>query len=279
MPSAFLPKNFDPNKNIVLIAGSGLYPRLMAENIIKNKLNLYLIGFEEETEEDLIARFPESSRIIIKVGQVGKMLKAIESFRAAYVVMVGQITPKKLFKGMQPDLKALMLLASLKKRNAETIFGTIAKEIEKIGVSVLDARVFMDEHITSKGILVKGRLKNPKDTLDYGLPIAKEIARLDIGQGIVVNQGTVLAVEAFEGTNEMLKRAGQFKTHNAVFIKTSKPNQDYRFDIPVFGETTLKILAESGLACAALESDSTLILNKELVLSQAKYMGITIVGY
>jgi hypothetical protein len=124
-----------------------------------------------------------------------------------------------------------------------------------------------------------GRQKVDEDTLAHGVRIAQEMARLDIGQGVVVSGGTVVAVEAFEGTDAMLRRAGTLEAKEPVFIKTSKPNQDFRFDVPVFGRETLKVMREAGIHAAALQAGSTLILEKDLVLAEAKEAGIQLIGY
>lgn len=277
--SQFLPPNFDPQKNVVLIAGGGAYPAIMAQSILQKKIKLKIIAFDEETDLSLFSQFQEDDRVMIKVGQVGKLLKSLKKLQAAYVVMAGQITPKKLFRGMQPDLKAVMLLATLKERNAETIFGAIVNQIEKEGTVVLDARCFMDDSLAHIGLMAKGSKKYDTPTLNHGITIAKEVAKLGIGQGVVVNKGTVLAVEAFEGTNQMIQRAGQFGADNAIFVKTLKSNQDYRFDIPVFGLHTLKVMKEANIWHAALEANHTLILNKQEVLKQATQIGISIIGY
>src|SRR5204862_4557166 len=123
-----------------------------------------------------------------------------------------------------------------KRRNAETIFGAIAQEIEKLGVLLLDARAFMDAHLASAGAMTGRKFPLEHEYLDHGIQIARECARLDIGQGCVVRKGTVLAVEAFEGTDEMIRRAGGLKSDETLFVKTVKTKQDYRFDVPCFGQ-------------------------------------------
>jgi DUF1009 family protein len=277
--SAFLPPNFDPRKPVALIAGQGLYPQLVAASIRRAGVPLRLIAFDEETPPELVASFPESDRRTLLVGQLGKMLNAIEDFGAGYALMAGQITPRRLFKGLHPDLKATKILFSLKRRNAETIFGAIAKEIESLGVTLLDARAFLDDHLASAGCMTGKKFPIDQDYLDHGILIARESARLDIGQGCVVRKGTVLAVEAFEGTDEMLRRAGTFKTDEALFVKTVKARQDFRFDVPCFGLRTLEAMREAKLAAAALDAGKVIILDKPAVLAQAKSWGIDLWGF
>jgi DUF1009 family protein len=277
--SAFLPKDFDPRKPVALIAGQGIYPILVADAIRRAGVPLRLIAFDEETRPDLIASIPEADRRTLLVGQLGKALKTLTQFGAGYAIMAGQITPRRLFKGLHPDLKAARILFSLKRRNAETIFGALAAEIEKIGVRLLDARSFIDEQMTSVGTMTGGKFPIEADYLEHGIHIARESARLDIGQGCVVRKGTVLAVEAFEGTDEMLRRAGSFKTDNALFVKTVKARQDFRFDVPCFGQRTLETMREAGLTAAALEAGKVILLDKPAVLAQARTWGIALHGF
>ncbi len=277
--SAYLPPDFDPRRPIALIAGRGHYPALTATAIRRAGVPLRLIALEDETSAELIASFPAQERVLINVGQLGKMLGALKDFSAGYALMAGQVKPKKLFHGLTPDLKAATILFSLKRRNAETIFGAIADEIEKIGVRLLDARAFIDDQLADAGPMAGKKLPVDREYLDHGVLIAREIARLDIGQGCVVRKGTVLAVEAFEGTDDMLRRAGTFKTDETLFVKTVKAQQDFRFDVPVFGHRTLETMREAGISAAALEAGKVIVLEKESVLAQARAWGISLYGF
>ena len=276
--SAFLPKDFDAQRPVALIAGRGRYPVITAAAIRAAGVPLRLIAMDDETEPALIASFPEKDRVTLNVGQVGKMLDSLKAFRAGYALMAGQVKPKKLFHGLTPDLKAAAILFKLKRRNAETIFGAIAEEIQALGVTLLDARAFIDDQMASAGAMV-GKLGTDDEYLQHGIHIAREIARLDIGQGCVVRKGTVLAVEAFEGTDDMLRRAGTFKTDESLFVKTVKTRQDFRFDVPVFGLRTLETMHASGLHAAALEAGKVIMLDKAAVLKQAREWDIALHGF
>ena len=276
--SLFLPDDFDASRPLALIAGQGNYPILLAKRAREAGIELRLIELGGETSSELIESFSDNERSAVKVGQVGKLLKELKRFDAGYAVMAGQVTPGKLFRGLQPDLKAIRMLAGLDRKNAETIFGAIGDEIEKVGVHLLDARVFMDEDLADEGVMVKGKEKIEPEHLAHGIEIASENARLDVGQGVVVSRGTVLAVEAFEGTNAMIERAGNFGAKNCLFVKLGKTNQDTRFDVPVFGLQTLKTLNEASIKNVALESGSVLLLNKEVVLKEAKKLNVGITG-
>lgn len=279
MLSRFLPDPFDASRPVALIAGQGVYPELVAQSIRAAGVELRLIAFEEETRPALFESFAPPDRIQIKVGQLGKMLKALGKYETPYAIMAGQITPRRLFKGLHPDLKATQILFSLKRRNAETIFGAIAAEMEKIGVQLLDARSFIDPHLAPAGILGAKHFPIEEEYLRHGIEIARECARLDIGQGCVVRKGTVLAVEAFEGTDEMIRRAGAFKTDQALFVKTVKAAQDYRFDVPCFGHRTLETLRDADIRAVALETDNVILLDLPAVAKQARDWGISIRGF
>ena len=276
--SRFLPDDFDPSRPLALIAGQGIYPQLLAERARKAGIPIRLIELGGETSTELINTFTENQRSAVKVGQVGKLLKELKKLDAKYAVMAGQVTPGKLFKGLHPDLKAIRMLAGLDRKNAETIFGAIGEEIEKAGIHLLDARVFMDQDLAEEGVMIQGKEKIEPEHLMHGIEIARENARLDVGQGVVVSRGTVLAVEAFEGTNQMLERAGKFGAKNCLFVKLAKPKQDTRFDVPVFGLQTLHAMKDAGIGNVALESGSVLLLEKNEVLIEAKKLGIGLMG-
>jgi len=277
--SKFLPANFDKTAPLLLIAGKGIYPIMTRNALLENGIPHKLAAFEGETSEELWNAFPDTDRVMMNVGQLGKLLKTAKNFGAKYAIMAGQITPRKLFKGLKPDLKAMMILATLKRKNAETIFGAIASELQKVGTEMIDARSFLDSSLAPKGVFC-GK-KPDSETMEYAvhaMDIVRECARLDIGQSCVASKGTILAVEAFEGTDKMIERAGTFEAKNAIFAKTVKPNQDYRFDVPVIGERTMRKLAESKIQNVILESEQTIILEKELVKKLAEENGISIYG-
>jgi len=277
--SAFLPAGYEPRRPLALIAGQGTYPILVAAAVRAAGVPLKLVAFEGETPANLVATFAPEDHAMVKVGQLGRLLGALRDFDAGYALMAGQISPPSLFKGNLPDLKLSSLLFSLKRRNAETIFGAIAREIEALGVTLLDARAFLDAHLASPGCMTGRKFPLDREYLDHGVQIARECARLDIGQGCVVRKGTVLAVEAFEGTDEMLRRAGTFKTDEALFVKTVKTRQDWRFDVPCFGLRTLETMRTAQLSAAAFEAEKVLILEKPAVLEQARAWGISLFGF
>lgn len=277
--SKFLPEDFDPAGGLTFLSGKGAYPRILAERARAAGVETSLIAIVDEVDPEFVESFPRERVLWAKVGQLGKFLSHLEKLHSRYFVMAGQVAPKRLFNGLVPDLKAAIILAKLKERNAHTIFGAIADEAAKIGVQQLDARAFMDAELATAGTLV-GKAKNIDDfALEYGIKIAKECARLDIGQGVVVSGGTVTAVEAYEGTDNMLRRCADIPKKNPLYVKTVKPGHDYRFDVPCFGLRTIESMTTGGISCAALESENVVILEKEKVFAEAARRGMTIVGW
>lgn len=279
MISKFLPTDFDKSAKIAILAGKGAYPSLLKDRLDAAGIPNALMAFEGETAPELWERFDDSQRACANVGQLGHLLKNLKKVGARYAIMAGQITPRKLFKGMKPDLKAILVLATLKRKNAETIFGAIADQLQKIGVDMLDARAFLDDSLAPKGFFCGADMKNIlPEHIEHAMHIARECARLDIGQGCVVSRGTVLAVEAFEGTDAMLERAATFGAKDCIFAKTVKPNQDYRFDVPVIGERTMRKLAAADIKNVVVEADKVIVLEKDKVKKLAEENGIRILG-
>ncbi len=260
-----------------LIAGSGIYPRLVAQHArAAGVKKIFAAAFSGETDPALAN---EVDRIEwLRVGQLGKLLAAFKDNGIRAAMMAGQIAPKNLFD-LRPDWKALLLLARLQRSNAETIFGAIADELAHIGVELLPALSFLDDCIAQPGIIAGPRLTRHEEAdVAFGFEIAREISRLDIGQTVIVKNGTVLAVEAFEGTNDAIRRGGQLGRKGAVVVKISKPEQDMRFDVPVIGVETVRVAVEGKVRVIALEAGRTLLLEKESVISLALESKISIVA-
>lgn len=237
---------------------------------------IHLAAFVGETDPALAER--ADSCVWLRVGQLAGLLQAARASGAKQALMAGQLAPKNLFD-LRPDWKALLILAKLPQRNAESLFGAVAREIEAAGLVLLPATTYLEDHLATAGHLAGPRLK-PRQLcdLEYGLSIAKEISRLDIGQTVVVKNGTVLAVEGFEGTNECLRRGGQLGRGEATMVKVSKPNQDLRFDVPVVGPHTLETAAGAGIRRIGVEAGRTLLLDRPEVLQKAEALEITLYG-
>lgn len=253
---------------IGIIAGSGVYPETFISAARKNSpgVKLVVAAFHGETKPEL----GDQADAIewLRVAQLGKMIRFFKREGVTEAVMMGQISPKNLFD-MRPDLRVLLILARVKERNAETLFGAIADELAKEGITVLAATTFLDDHLPGPGHVCGPVFKKRQLTdADFGFRIAKETSALDIGQSVVVRHGTVLAVEAFEGTNACIKRGGELgHGKDVMLVKVSKPNQDFRFDVPVVGPQTIETCAASGVSGIAIEAGKTLLLDKAVVES------------
>ena len=265
------------NDTLAIIAGNGTYPFAMVRGARKAGVKRVIaVAFTGETDEALGKEVDAIEWI--RVGQLGKLCSFVEKESAKHGVMAGQIAPKNLFD-LRPDFKALFMLAKLKRRNAETIFTAIGEEMEKSGCVLIPATTFMDEHMATEGLVAGPRIKPRVEAdLRYGYEIAKEISRLDIGQTALVKNGTVLAVEGFEGTNECIKRGGALGRGDAVMVKVSKPRQDLRFDVPVVGPVTLETCAAAGVKVIGIEARQTIVLDRERVAALANEHKISIFG-
>lgn len=260
-----------------LIAGQGRYPVLLAEAARRAGLDqLSVVGFPGETDpllESMANRFTW-----LQVGQLAKMIRFFAQADAHQVIMAGQVAPKHLFD-LNPDWRALLLLARLKRRNAESIFRGIAEEMSREGIELIPATTYLESDLAVPGILAGPALKPRRwEEAQFGFNIAKEMARLDIGQSVVVKKGTVLAVEAFEGTDACMRRGGPLGRGDAVLVKVSKRNQDFRFDVPVIGVQTIRTAVEAGIRVIACEANCTLLLDRAEVCRVAAAEKITLVG-
>jgi DUF1009 family protein len=266
-----------PLHNLGIIAGNGVYPRLLAGAARKAGVGkIIAAAFTSETDPVLA----QSVDLIewMRVGQLNRVLKYFSEHKVHQVIMAGQIAPKNLFD-LRPDLKALLLLGKLKERNAESIFAAIADELARAGVELLPATTFLEDCLAVPGLIAGAKLsRREEQDVDVGWKMAKEIARLDIGQTVIIKNGTVVAVEAFEGTNDAISRGGALAREDAVMIKVAKPNQDMRFDVPVIGVETIRVAAEAKLRVIAVEAEKTLFLERELIVDLAARSKISIVA-
>lgn len=249
----------DVPQTLGLIAGNGQYPFVMTSGARKAGVGkIVAAAFNGETLPALAQTVDAIAWM--RVGQLGRLIKFFKSEGVTEAVMVGQIAPKNLYQ-LIPDLRTLVMLGKLKRRNAETIFGAIGDELAKDGITLISAISFL-EHLLPQPGHVCGPALRERDLADarLGIDIARETSRLDIGQTVVVKKGTVLAVEAFEGTNDCILRGGQLGHGAATMAKVAKPQQDFRFDVPVVGAATIQACADAGIRLIAVEAHRTLLL-------------------
>ena len=260
-----------------IIAGNGVYPRLLADAARNAGVKTTIAAAFTGETDPVLAQHVDLIEWM-RVGQLNRLLKFFNQNKVHHAVMAGQIAPKNLFN-LRPDWKALLLLGKLKQRNAESIFAAIADELAKMDIDLLPATTFLEDCLASVGLIAGSNLRRrEEEDVDLGWKIAKEIARLDIGQTVIIKNGTVVAVEAFEGTNEAIKRGGALAREGAVMVKVAKPNQDMRFDVPVVGLETIRIAAESKLRVIAVESGQTLLLERDEIINLANRSRISIIA-
>ena len=267
----------DVPETLGIIAGNGVYPFLLADAArAAGVKKIVAAAFTDETDPSLAGKADEIHWM--RVGQLSRLINCFRTDGVSQAIMAGQIAPKNLF-ALRPDWKTLLLLAKLKRRNAEAIFSAIADELASAGVTLLPATSFLQDYLAAPGLIAGPRLgRREEEDVAFGFEIASEISRLDIGQTVIVKTGTVLAVEGFEGTNEAIKRGGALGGKNAVMVKIAKPDQDMRFDVPVIGLATVEVAAEARLRVIAVEAGRTLLLERDAVLERAARAGISIVA-
>ncbi len=264
-----------------MIAGNRSLPLLFAKHARSLGVRrLVAVAFEGETDPALAPLVDEI--VWLKVGQLSRMISAFADRGIRQCVMVGQIAPKNLFD-LRPDLRALGLLLRLKERNAQSIFGAIAEELRKDGIQLIEAAPWLKPLMPSLGFHLGPKLSaESRADVEFGFRIAKEVSRLEIGQTVVVKNGTVLAVEGFEGTDRCLLRGGELagKRGGAVAVKVAKAAHDMRFDVPCVGPRTLENCASVGISVLALEAGKTLLLEQETCerLADRNRISVTTIG-
>jgi UDP-2,3-diacylglucosamine hydrolase len=264
-------------ESIGLIAGNRSLPLELARHARRMGVKrIVAVGFEGETDPALEAVVDEL--VWLRVGQLSKLIRAFTDRGIRHCVMAGQVAPKKLWD-VRPDLRALGLLLRLKEKNAHTLFGGIADELAKDGISLIPATPWLKPLMPEAGFHLGPALSGSQasDTR-FGFQIAKAVSKLEIGQTVVVKDGTVLAVEGFEGTDRCLRRGGELagKSGGAVAVKVAKEKHDWRFDIPCLGARTIEICAEVGISVLAFEAGKALLLEQETCAELARKNKISV---
>ncbi|MDA7524232.1 UDP-2,3-diacylglucosamine diphosphatase LpxI [Verrucomicrobia bacterium] len=249
-----------------LIAGGLSLPLEMVQLLRSAGVRkLVVVAFEGETDPALEVMVDEL--VWLRVGQLSKMIRYFKSHGVGQCIMAGRIAPKNLFD-IKPDLRAASLLFRLKEKNAHTIFGGIGDELKKDGIDLIEAVPWIQDIMPGEGFLIGSPLKAKQlDDVAYGFKLAKEVSRLDIGQSVVVKNGTVLAVEGFEGTDDCLSRGGQLagKKGEAIGVKVAKLDHDMRFDIPCIGLQTIENCIQHKFRALAFEPGKIILLEQESI--------------
>ena len=264
--------------SIGIVAGRGIYPFLLAEAAKRHGINRLTIAAVRGDADPSLVNLASHLEWIY-AGQLDKAIKLFKSHNVKDVIFAGQIKPSRLFRGLRPDFRAFKLLARLKERNADSIFSAVAEEFLKDKITVLPATTFLNDYLVTQGTI--GKVKpNKRQMADikFGTAVAREISRLNIGQTVIVRKGTVLAVEAFEGTDKAILRGGELGQAGTVVVKVAKQNQDMRFDVPCVGSRTVKSLVTARAGVLALHAEKTLLLEKETFIDAVNKAKIAVVG-
>ena len=260
-----------------LIAGNGQFPFLVLEGARKAGATIAVAAIKEETDPR-IEKLADSVTWV-GIGQLGKMIRFFQREGVTQAIMAGQVKHVQIFSGSLPDLRMLAMLWKLPRRNTDALIGGVANELAREGITLIDSTFFVAEHLPSVGTLTRrGPDERERGDIEYGLSIAREIARLDLGQTVVVRNRACVALEAMEGTDATIARAGSLVKGKLTVVKVAKPNQDMRFDVPVVGLPTVATMTAAGATCLCLTAGKTLIFDREAMLRQANEQRLAIVA-
>jgi len=265
-----------------LIAGNGRFPFLVLDAARGAGHDVTVVALKEEAFPDLAdaaARPPAAPVHWISLGQLGACISLLRAAGVTQAVMAGQVRHTKLFADIMPDLTLVGVLMRLKARNTDAIISGIADALRDHGIELIDSTAFLEPLLARAGVLTR---RAPSDDegndLAFGYGVADAIAGLDIGQTIVVKSAAVVAVEAMEGTDAVIARAGQLAGAGTCVVKVAKPNQDMRFDVPVVGVSTIDAMRDAGATLLSVDAGKTLMLDGEAIVNAADAAGIAIVG-
>src|SRR5688500_2862815 len=289
-PSSLRPHP-SPQKRYGLIAGNGRFPFMVVEGARRAGVSLSVAAIKEETDADIESRVDKL--MWVGVGQLGKLIRFFKAEGVEKAIMAGQVRHVQIFsKAAIPDARMLKMLLRLPRRNTDSLIGGIADELEREGIELIDSTFFLQDHLPSAGPLTR-REPGTAELADisYGLEVARDIATLDLGQTIVVRGKACVAIEAMEGTDATIRRAGELMRGQKgaakpavlsrgplTVLKLSKPNQDMRFDVPVVGVPTLETMVEAGATCLCISAGKTLIFDREEMIAFADQQKLAIVA-
>lgn len=261
-----------------LIAGNGRFPFLVLDAAREMGINMVVVAIMEET-------FPEIEKHADEVhwvglGHLGKLIKTFRDLGVSKAIMAGQVKHKQIFSSAVPDLHMMKLLSTLARKNTDSLIGAVADYLTGEGITLVDSTEFLRPLLAVVGpITRRGFSREEAEDVSYGLTAARELARLDIGQTVVVSDRAIIAVEAMEGTDATIRRAGEVCGKGGMsVVKVSKPHQDMRFDVPVVGPETVKAMKEAGASALSIDAGKTLLIDKGPLLEMADRWNLAIVG-
>ncbi|HET7258470.1 MAG TPA: UDP-2,3-diacylglucosamine diphosphatase LpxI, partial [Candidatus Acidoferrum sp.] len=274
MPDA----NTNP-KNWGLIAGNGRFPFLVLEGARSQGIEMAVIALKEEASPEL----EKAARRVhwVSLGELSKTIDLMHQEGVTQAVMAGQVKHNKIFSSIRPDWKLAKLLFSLPRKNTDALIGAVARVLEDEGIRLVDSTLFLKPLLPEAGVLTR-RAPNEHEAEDiaYGRGLAQQIAGMDIGQTVVIADRACVAVEAMEGTDEVIARAARIAAGKPlVVVKVSKPDQDMRFDVPVIGLSTIQQMRDAGATALAVDAARTLLFDKKQLIELADAAGIAIQAF
>jgi|SRR5918993_3221793 DUF1009 family protein len=266
---------------IGIVAGNGKFPFLALQGARSLGHDVTVVAVKEEAFAELeqAAREASASFHSVSLGHLGKCIKILKADGVSQAVMAGQVKHAKIFSGIIPDLTLLSVLTKLKARNTDALISAVADVMRDHGIELLDSTVFLGPLLAREGVLTRRAPDAAElDDFAFGYRMADAIAGLDIGQTIAVKDKAVVAVEAMEGTDQVIARAGSIAGTGVRIVKVAKPKQDMRFDVPVIGIATVRAMQSAGITALSIDAGRTLVMDGEQVFAAANEAGITIVG-
>src|ERR1043165_2666395 len=262
-----------------LIAGNGRFPFLVLDGARRRGVEMVVAAIKEETAPEIDQR---AARVEwIGVGQLGKLIRFFKTEAVTHAIMAGQVKHHQIFRlNALPDLRMVRMLARLATKNTDSLIGAVADELGREGITLVDSTTFLEDSLAQNGVMTRrAPNKDERADIEFGLKIAHEIARLDLGQTIAVKDCAVVAIEAMEGTDAVITRAGEITRGRAfVVVKVAKPNQDMRFDVPVIGLPTIETMKRAGATAIHVTPRKTLLFDKERLIRLADDYRICITG-
>ena len=261
-----------------ILAGAGAFPRQVADHARRAGVRVVALGIEGWVEPGLASHVDVYEDIAI--GQLGRLIERLKAHHARQVVMAGKVTKGVLLDPrVRFDADAIQVLGRAGGTSVTAVLGAVAERLAQEGITLLDSSTFLKHDLCPSGVATRrAPTEDEAASIRAGVEIARQLAAVDVGQSVAVKGRVVVAVEALEGTDAMLTRAGQVAGPGCVLVKMASPTQDRRFDLPVIGLSTLQVAVAAGVTCLAVEAGSTLLLDKEALLRAADAAGLAIVG-
>jgi DUF1009 family protein len=260
-----------------LIAGNGRFPFLVAAGARQAGRRVVAVAIREEASPELAQAVDEIHWV--GLGQLGRCIEALRSGGAVEAVMAGQVKHRQIFADIVPDLKLMGVLGRLALKNTDSLIGGVVEALAREGITLLPSTLFLQDQLAEVGAMTRrAPSREERKDIAYGCQVARALARLDLGQTVVVKDRAAVALEAMEGTDDVIRRAGRIAGPGTTVVKVAKPKQDMRFDVPVVGGGTLEAMRESGARTLAVEAGKTLLIDRTEFLTEANRHGLTVWG-